>query len=108
MDTSYPLYHTLRGGGLKKLRTKISQNNIDELVSFLNDVKTEDVKKVIVLLIAEHARYSDGYTFDPANFVLPYGITEDENGVNINIADLPIELKNILVKFSKLKTPDTV
>lgn len=63
---------------------------------------TVDQKKAIFLLIIEHARLTEQFNFVPDNLVYPYGINQLGNNIEFNLDLLPIKLKWILFKFSKL------
>jgi hypothetical protein len=94
--SKYLLYYTLNRG-VKS--TDLNPKQKEALLQYLKDI-SNDQKKAIILLIAEHSRVVDGHEFDTKNMVLPYNIYEDVFGVHIDINLLPNELKWVLHKFS--------
>jgi hypothetical protein len=97
----YALYYTLntslKSNDLTISEKKLLKKNIDTLGN--------DAKEAILMLICEYAKDKDNYKFDLESIVLPYKIKhEDANGtkVEIEIENLPNQLKHLLMKFIKL------
>lgn len=93
----YQLYYTLN----KDIESrKLTDKEIDGLISFFNSKKfTQDKKKAVILLCIEHSIAVDEYEYDSDNMQLPYDIIEEDDAVVIDFEKLPDKLKWILYKF---------
>jgi hypothetical protein len=89
------LYHTLN----KKIPNKpLSIKQKTELITRMKNIassKNQDTINAIIMLIAEHARYVDGFDFTE----LPYELQQNGKDLVLDIESLPVELCWILYKF---------
>ncbi len=92
----YNLYYTLN----QKIKsTPLGPKQKSNLKSFLNSCDFSQ-QEAVILLIVEHSKVADEYTYDSDNLELPYGLYESETDVSLLFDDLPVPLQWILHKFS--------
>jgi hypothetical protein len=99
MASTYGLYQTFASHEEKEDLT------IDEKLEVKESIKsmTIEQKKAVLFLIIEHAKIEDGYIYSSEDFSLPYGLVQyNLNNVHFELDSLPIPLKWVLFKFTKL------
>lgn len=98
--SSYPLYHTLNKNIPAKDLSVTQKQNLKDKIGSCTD---SDVKKAIVMLIAEHATVKQDLDVkllaQKKGGALPYKMTQTKDDVSFDIENLPIELRWILLKF---------
>lgn len=94
----YPLYSTLNVNIKKK---DMPRTKKIELVGKLNKM-TKTQHEAVLMLICEHARCVENYSFSKPNFSLPYKASIVKQDAKFDLESLPPELKWILYKFSQV------
>lgn len=98
MSQTYGLYQTFSSDTPTK---DLSDEEKKELSESFKELKIEQ-KKAIFFLIIEHAKITEDYIYDSKNIIFPYEMIQNENAIEFDLEKLPIKLKWILLKFSKV------
>jgi|694.fasta_scaffold73514_2 hypothetical protein len=98
MSQTYGLYQTFSSDTPEKDLSEEEKKELDLTFKILN---TEQ-KKAVFFLIIEHAKITEDYIYDPKNIIFPYNMIQNENSIEFDLENLPIKLKWILLKFSKI------
>lgn len=99
MTSTYGLYQTFSNHEQKDDLSLDEKIYMKEIIHSM----TLEQKKAVLFLIIEHAKIEDEYVYNSENFSLPYGLSQPRiNSLEFELDNLPIKLKWILFKFSKL------
>jgi hypothetical protein len=98
------VYYTLNAS-LPNRDKDLTDTQKRELIQRLAELD-DTSKRVVVVLIAEHAKIHDEYVVDPETPTLPYGIEQRNSDVRIDLEKLPIALRWILWKFVSIGRGD--
>jgi hypothetical protein len=93
---SYGLYQTLCSS---EESPNMSFKKVKDLSQRLSNLSYDQIEAVC-MLICEHARQNNDFVYDPENINLPYSIVAENNKIEFDVQNLPVELQYILWKFT--------
>jgi hypothetical protein len=95
---NYGLYQTLNKNLPKQDLKAAQKSHIIERISNLKERETE----AIIMLVCEHARIQENFSYDPENIILPYEGSFDKKTVTFDLKKMPIPLRWIIFKFLEI------
>lgn len=95
---NYGLYQTLNKNLPKQDLKAAQKSHIIERISNL----TERESEAVVMLVCEHVRIHENFSYDPENIILPYESSFDKNTVTFDLKKMPIPLRWIIFKFLEI------
>jgi len=105
---SYGLYQTFAppeesgAGSPSKLPKKdLTSAQKKELLQKLGSLD-HDQTEAVFMLICEHARRHDEFTFNPSEYQLPYGLEQKSKTIVFDLKELPVQLRWVLWRFSNV------
>ena len=99
----YFLYQTLSNGNINEDKVD-DKKLLSKIISF-----DKNQNEAMFMLICEHARLKDDFSFSKGENIFPYLIKYNNNNkIKFNLLNLPEELKNIIWKFSNISNFENI